>query len=129
MTYYTRHTRPNKKKHLKCQFFISVFKWFWVVECWWPSKEVFFNTLFPPFGTEKGMKAKNLSPGKIWQHARKQNMVTGGHDDILEGRWRVVSCQKLYQFVSTLLGPWRKDYLCIDLGLQHLKREVVWTLW
>jgi hypothetical protein len=26
---------------------------------------------------------KNLSPGKIWQHARKQNMVMGGHDDIL----------------------------------------------
>ncbi len=69
----TRNTpHPTKKKHLKCQiYFFSVFKWFWVIECWWPSKEVFFNTLFPPFGTEKGWRPKNLSPGKIWPTCKK----------------------------------------------------------
>ncbi len=80
----TRSTpHPTKRNTSNVKSFIYVFKWFWVIECWWPSKEVFFNTLVTPFGTEKGWRPKNLSPQNIWQHARKQNMVMGGHDDTL----------------------------------------------
>lgn len=65
------HPAQQKETPQMSIFFISVFKWFWVIECWWPSKEVFFNTFFPPFGTEKGWRSKNLSPGKIWPTCKK----------------------------------------------------------
>jgi hypothetical protein len=36
-----------------------------------PAKRSSLILYFPPFGTEKGWRPKNLSPGKIWRTCKK----------------------------------------------------------
>ncbi len=84
MTYYTKHTPPNKKKHLKCQFFLFLFSNdFGSLNVGDPAKRSSLILSFPLLEQKRDEGPKTYHQGKYDQHARKQNMVMGGHDDIL----------------------------------------------